>query len=285
MSSLEIKIIKRILNEFRMPEKELNLDLNTKLSSVEVSKALDDAIGNKHVNGKPYPAWLKSVKEDSIKKIKLTVASFKKFLKTEIADVSNNEDVLSIWRSFYLFTSASVAAIRDPSKYNAKKAVNFTKDGEAAADLPFKFNDDDIFLHLVDFTPTKQDYENASAILKYAASSKIKVYDEIHRGITVPKQVCASLAPGIQFQNWPISSWTLDRAIAVQFSRANYDYETEQRIILTVKGCEYGCAVGEATNFQNEEEVVMGKKLEIVEVIAPRPSVANVYLVECKVIK
>jgi hypothetical protein len=284
MSSLEIKIIKRLLNEFRMPEKELNLDLNTKLSPAVVSKALDDAIGNKHVNGKPYPAWLKSVKEDSIKKIKLTVASFKKFIKTEIADVSNHEDVLSIWRSFYLFTSASVAAIRDPSKYDAKKAINFTKDSAAVAVLPYELKDDDRFLHLVDFTPTKQDYENASAILKYAASSKIKVYDEIHRGITVPKQVRASLAPGIQFQNWPISSWTLDRKIAMIFSKTDYDYETENRIILTVKGCEYGCAVGDATNYQNEEEIVMGKKLEIVEVIAPRASVGNVYLVECKVI-
>jgi len=65
MRNLETKIIKRLLNEFRMPEKELGVK-PSKLSPAEVSAALDAAIGNKYVNGKSYPAWLRSIKEDSI---------------------------------------------------------------------------------------------------------------------------------------------------------------------------------------------------------------------------
>jgi len=285
MRNLEIKIIKRLLNEFRMPEKELDVELD-KLSPDEVSKALDDAIGNNHVNGKPYPSWLRSIKEDTIKKINLTTDPFKKFIETHVAHVSKHEDVLSIWRSFYLFTSASVSTIRDTSKYDATKSVNFRKDATASGNLPLDFIRDNDLLDLVNFAPSQADYKNASTILTYAASTKIKVYNELYRGITLSKQVCDSLAPGIQFQNWPISSWSMNGAIANQFANYDLDPNTQYKVILQIEQCEYGCEVGTATNYRSEEEVVMGKRLEItdVEQRGGRMGYQTLYRVTCKVI-
>jgi len=275
MRNLETKIIKRLLNEFRMPEKELDVKLN-KLSPAEVSKALDDAIGNKHVNGKSYPAWLRSIKEDSIKKINLTIEPFKKFIQTHINHVLKHEDVLSIWRSFYLFTSASVTATRDPSKYDPERAVNFRD--------AYAYGYDESHLSLLDFTPTQQDYKNASTILKYAASSKIRGYNDLYRGIALSNEVYASLEPGIQFQNWPISSWTISRSVANNFASQDFSPDDEKRVILYIEESEYGCEVGTATNYLAEHEVVMGKRLEIVEVERFRGLSLSFNLVTCKVI-
>jgi hypothetical protein len=282
MRNLETKIIKRLLNEFKMPEKELGVK-PSKLSPAEVSAALDAAIGNKHVNGKSYPAWLRSIKEDSIKKINLTIEPFKKFIQTHINHVLKHEDILSIWRSFYLFTSASVTATRDPSKYDPERAVNF-RDEYAHGNTSYDFVNDESHLSLVDFTPTQQDYKNASTILKYAASSKIRGYNSLYRGITLSNEVYASLEPGIQFQNWPISSWTTNRSVANNFASQDFSPYDEKMVILYIEESEYGCEVGTATNYFAEYEVVMGKRLEIVEVERFRGLSLSFNLVTCKVI-
>jgi hypothetical protein len=286
MRNLETKIIKRLLNEFRMPEKELDVKLN-KLSPAEVSKALDDAIGNKHVNGKPYPKWLMSIKENAIDKISLTDMPFETFLKSNFQKMSINQDLISIWRSFYLFTSASVATIRDPSKYNASVVFNFKKEYEH---IEAKENTKDFyFKKLIDFTPTQQDYENAKAILMYAASSNVSKGTTLYRGIALPDEVCTSLVKGIQFQNWPISSWTIEEYVAIEFAKNTSalssvsSKDRKQFVLITIYNCNYGCGVGTATRYISEKEVIMGKKLEIVSVNDLRRS-EGMYHVECKVI-
>jgi hypothetical protein len=119
--------------------------------------------------------------------------------------------------------------------------------------------------------------------LKYAASSKIRGYNNLYRGIALSNEVYASLEPGIQFQNWPISSWTTNRSVANNFASQDFSPYDEKRVILYIEESEYGCEVGTATNYFAEYEVVMGKRLEIVEVKSFR-GLSLFNLVTCKVI-
>ena len=78
--------------------------------------------------------------------------------------------------------------------------MNFRKDVTALGNLPLDFIRDNDLLDLVNFAPSQADYKNASTILTYAASTKIKVYNELYRGITLSKQVCDSLAQAFSFK-------------------------------------------------------------------------------------
>jgi hypothetical protein len=269
-ANLEIRILNRLINEFKFSER--NVDLSSSTSSV--ASAIYKELSTKRFNGKPIPAFLRSVNEALIKVKEPTEEMFDYFynkldsnkgdfydaISTYVNDDVNrwystgykkNEkldaNLASIFYSFLLFTSGSVSTIRKPSGYESWQSQAIKHNNS-----PYK-----------EIMPIREDYRNAKKILQFAAQTKNRMGPQnLYRGIGLTESVGMNLKAGIQFKNFPISSWTTDGQTAKKFAA---DSDQDCAIILKVKDCLYGSDVSAASNY-DESEVVMGKNLKITAV-------------------
>jgi hypothetical protein len=265
MHDLKTKILEleKFLKEFKDLEKSFSFD-DDNITSSSVADALDAALGGKHVNGRPYPSWLRSLSEnsdivsasmaDAIKNYYLTIKTLLPGKKNTALSGANldwikeNPDYTLIYNSIALFTGAHVASVRDPTKFDRLKATkNISK--------------------IADRLPTQNDYANAKSILTFLAQEKNFLgVEKLYRGISLHHSIIEKIKPGIEFQNWEISSWTVHKDIAYGFAYDEAQLGGGLRpVVLKIDRCEYGNSVSHASKFPGESEVVFGRRLKIKE--------------------
>jgi len=145
--------------------------------------------------------------------------------------------------SIRLFTGESVRTVRDPSEYNSEFARKIQKTNP-------------------EVIPTKRLYEKANKILTKLASVKNeKANFTIYRGISLDENVVKLLRPGMEFNNWSISSWSTSYQKAQAFGAPTK--EGHVRVILKIENPGYGCDIHHLSLFVSEEEFILGKKLII----------------------
>jgi hypothetical protein len=131
------KIIQAQLKEFRLPEKDLEINLTNKPSPQDVSKALDNALGRTHVSGRKFhPAFLSSLNESKqavdltddelLKKVhELSMMSRSDELDHRSFKFSDGSQIQSpgfeIIKSILLFTGGHVPSVRNPEAFNLDK--------------------------------------------------------------------------------------------------------------------------------------------------------------------
>jgi len=271
-TNIEIQVLKRLLREFRLPERGFEADTAlsnvTTMSASVIANALDRALFAKRFNGKPMPSFLRNASETLIKVKQPTDAMFDRYYsldENELYDIvaafvhsdenttfykknkNMDAEMASIFYSFLLFTSASVETIRVPSHFHTWD-VNKISHHES----PHR-----------EITPTREDYRNAKKILEFAAQTKNrKGPQNLYRGITLKTEISKNLKAGIEFNNYSISSWTTDMHVAHDFA---YSGKGDAPVMLKIPKCQWGSDVTNASNY-GEFEVIMGKKLRILAV-------------------
>ena len=274
------KIIRAQLKEFRLPEKDLEMNLTNKLSPQEVSKALDNALGRTHASGRKFhPAFLSSLNESKqaidltddelLQKVhELSMMSRSGELDYKFLQFSNGDEIqspdLEIVTSILAFTGGHVPSVRNPEVFDATKTSKIKR------------------TYVV---PNKSDYQIANIIMTRLASAKngITFNDKIYRGITLDQNVAKSLDPGIEFNNWPISSFTIDSQEARDFIKFK-DTRTDAGVLLSVEQPGFGCYIKHLSAYPSEDEYVLGKKLMIKSVRKPVPDAAiKMYFVDCAI--
>ena len=274
------KIIRAQLKEFRLPEKDLEMNLTNKLSPQEVSKALDNALGRTHASGRKFhPAFLSSLNE-SKQAIDLTddellnrVHHLSMLSRSDTIDHRKLEFLdggqiqspdLEIIKSILLFTGGNVPSVRNPEVFDPDKIKKITRSN---------------------LVPNKDDYVTANIIMTKLASanSKIPFNNKIYRGIVIDQNVAMSLDPGIEFNNWPISSFTTSTEVADRFVRI-VNPAQEAGVFLIIDEPNFGCNIRHLSAYTVEDEYVLGKKLIIKSVDKPLPwSKTKVYLANCRI--
>jgi len=275
------KIIRAQLKEFRLPEKDLGLNLANKLSPQEVSKALDNALGRTHASGRKFhSAFLGSLNESKKQVVDMTDEELLKSVH-ELSMLARSGELehrhlqlidgtligspgLEIIKSILLFTGGHVAAVRNPSNFDPDKNNAISR---------------------TNIVPDKDDYTVANIVMTKLASarSEIAFNSKIYRGIVIDQNVAMSLDPGIEFNNWPISSFTTSTDIADRFARIK-DYDTDAAVFLIIDEPNFGCNIRHLSAYTVEDEYVLGKKLIIKSVDKPLPwSKTKAYVVYCRI--
>jgi len=240
------------------------LTSNKTMSDIEVSQALDNALKGRHASGRPFLSQFRSSLHENVE-INFN-SDFGKILHEMNGHVSNSWnkefpylymyktgkislEEYSVIKSIMLFTKASVATIRDPEKFDSNKA---------------KATGSQVFLNKI--VPTKNDYEIANKIMtKLSVSKNYSEPDSIFRGIVVDKSIGDNLRPFIEFNNWPISSFTLDGAIAWNFITANI-FSDKIAVLIEINNPSHGSNISQFSYYRHESEVVLGKRLLIKDV-------------------
>lgn len=262
------KIVRSQLKEFRFPEKELSISTNT-----DIGKILDQALANKHASGRPFPSWLRnsinenleieSMSEEALLKIVSELNGMKNF--GTLFDIETlsyrrkklDSPYLEVLKSILLFTGGSVETVRSPSKYRSSIA----KETEAFGDYTMNYGD------VKNFIPTKSDYQIAKNVLsKLATAKNDKNNMPIYRGITIDSEKANLIKPGIKFNNWTLSSWTIDRSIAIDFTESG-NGNGDIKILIQIDNPQFGCYIGDLSAFTLEKEVIFGKKLKIIDMV------------------
>lgn len=276
------KIIRAQLKEFRLPEKELSISTNA-----DIGKILDQALANKHASGRPFPSWLRnsinenleieSMNEEALLKIVSELNKMKK--NSTLFDMETlsygikklDSPYLEVLKSILLFTGGNVETVRHPSKYRSSIA----KETETFGDYTMNYGD------VKNFIPTKSDYQIAKNVLsKLATAKNDKINMPIYRGIAIDSEKANLIKPGIKFNNWTLSSWTIDRSIAIDFAESDYD-DDNTKILIQINNPQFGCYIGNLSAFQQEKEVIFGKKLKIIDVVNEKE---NSMKLECEVV-
>ena len=264
------KIIRAQLNEFRFPEKKTPVSI-----SADIGTILDQALAGKHASGRPFPSWLtssinegfeedfsvvqsfESIGENNLhvyvnklrqaeKRFMLDIGSLSYWSKKEDKNIQFKTPYLELLRSILLFTGGSVATVRDPGKYDPSLSKKTDMLGRYA----------------LNFTPEKSHYEIAKNILtKLAKEKNADMNLPLYRGISLPEESVRLLKTGVQFNNWPISSWTSAERVAIKFSKS----KTGIPIVIKVLNPQHGCKLDVLSAYNEEEESILGKKLIITD--------------------
>jgi hypothetical protein len=262
------KIIQTQLKEFRLPEKELSMS-----SDNDLGVMLDKALGGKHASGRPFPSWLNLSINENKQIIDLSeddllnyVDQLMSLAKRDVIDVDSfsifydgekhnlESPYLEIIKSIVLFTGGNVASVRSPTKFRTQLADPLYSAG--------KYN--------IDYIPKKIDYQIAKNILlKLAAAKNDKINMPIYRGITLNFHTTNLFKPGIKFNNWPLSSWTTDKTVALEFAESGYGFSDDTKILIQIDRPRFGCYIADLSAYEAEKEVIFGKKLKIIEVVNP----------------
>jgi hypothetical protein len=292
------------LTEFA-PGKFSNISLDASesdksMSDIEVSKALDNALKGRHASGRPFSSQFRSslhenIEEDSIvdygkllykmnndlknkdifKKFDGAGPYYNQLFKVDYKKIDTlkksgqiNPNEMKILQSIMLFTGGNVTSVRDPKRFDPKLTAN------TEIEL---FNN----LHLV----TKETYETANKILSSLAISKNYFgFNKIFRGLNIEDDIASNLRPGIEFNNWPISSFTKVKDVALGFSIANN--ENQKQVLIVINNPSHGSDISKFSNYPNEQEVVLGKKILIKKIRSDQFENFDEYFleIECDVI-
>jgi hypothetical protein len=234
---------------------------NKTMSDIEVSKALDNALKGRHASGRPFSSQFRSsLHESASPNFDSDFGKILHEMNGRVPNSWNREfpylymykagqislEEYSIIKSIMLFTKASVATIRDPEKFDSNQA---------------KITGSQVFLNKI--VPTKNDYQIANKIMtKLSVSKNYSEPDSIFRGIVVDKSIGDNLRPFIEFNNWPISSFTLDVSITWNFITANLSSD-KIPVLIEINNPSHGSDISQFSYYRNESEVVLGKRLLI----------------------
>jgi hypothetical protein len=277
------------LTEFA-PGKFSNTSLDTPLSDKEmsddkISNALDAAMAGKHASGRPFSSGFKQIvseavgnenyaealeylnKHPTVKKRDIYPPYDFNELEKFVPNVGQiHKDLLT---SIMLFTGGNVASVRNPELFDRSKSK------------PLKFDD------RRDFVPQKSDYELANKIMKTLAISKNYYSNKpIYRGVTLEKEIAEAIDYGIEFNNWEISSFSLDREIAEGFFPAKRDIyiKNHVKVTLQILNPVFGSHIYNFSRYQGELEVVLGKKLKIKDFSQEGDKFDPHYVVDCIIV-
>ena len=167
-----------------------------------------------------------------------------------MADLSEIEQM--IITSIAIFTGGHVPSVRDVSKFN-----------KALADNP----DDLLPLRGGFRNPDLVDYKIAHHVMSLFASRPCKPI-EVYRGIGVDKNPAffAGLKPGIEFNNWPISSFATSESIAKRFAKnAALEKGDKDPMVITVPNMNRGTSISPYSLFSDEDEFISSVRLKILD--------------------
>jgi hypothetical protein len=269
------------LTEFA-PGKFGNVEIKKEImSDDEVSRALDNALKGRHASGRPFSSQFRSSLNESAEinfdsdfgkilyEIDSRVPRMRKYDFPYLhlyQDRKISIEEFSVIKSILLFTKASVATIRNPELFNSNQA---------------RITGRDVFKDAL--VPTKNDYQIANKILTNLAISKnYSNVETIFRGIVIDQSVADNLRPFIEFNNWPISSFTLDESIAWGFISSKF-LSDKTAVLIEINNPSHGSDITRFSFYQNENEVILGKKLLIKDVIKNNDSYKSIRI-ECDVI-
>jgi len=258
---------------------------NKVISHNEVSNALDAAMAGKHASGRPFSSRFKQIvseavgnenyaealeylnKHPAIRKQNVYPPYDFNELEKFVPNVGQiHKDLLT---SIMLFTGGNVASVRNPELFDQSKSK------------PLKFDVDK------NFVPQKSDYELANKVMKTLAISKNYYSNKpIYRGVTVKKEIAESFDYGIEFNNWEISSFSLNREIAEGFFPSQRDIYANNhvKVILQILNPSFGSHIYNFSKFYGELEVVLGKKLKIDDFSQEGSDLDPLYVVDCIIV-
>ena len=258
-----------------------SLDSGKEMSDDEVSQALDNALKGRHASGRPFSSQFRSSLNESASpnfdsdfgKILYEIDSRIPHMRQYdfpylqlYQDRKISIEEFSMIKSILLFTKASVETIRNPEIFDQSQA---------------RITGRNVFKNTL--VPTKNDYQIANKILTNLAISKnYSKAETIFRGIVINQSVANNLEPGIEFNNLPISSFTLSESIAWSYIDSNV-LSDKTAILIKINNPSHGSNITRFSFYQNEEEVVLGKKLLIKDVIKHNDSYKSIQI-ECDVI-
>jgi hypothetical protein len=169
-----------------------------------------------------------------------------------IEDWDNFSDVeKAIINSVAVFTGGHVASVRDVSKFD--KA------------LAYKPNEL-IPIHGEFRNPDLSDYKLAYHVMNLFASRPCDPI-EVYRGIGVERDPSffKGLKPGIQFNNWPISSFATKGSIARRFAKTAAFLDPEKKpLVITVQNMNMGSSISPYSLYTDEYEFVSSARLKII---------------------
>ena len=286
----------RQINEFSPGKFAFQASQDKKLSNEEISRALDRELANKHASGRKFhSAFIRSVNENEERarisagvydisandlaemirdlskrigraKIQVAVNKDSNFLeKYKLNSAELNDIENTVLMSVLLFTDGSVTALRDPDAFNPAKAEK---------------------IYGSEIKPQKVDYELANYVMTKIATAAMKPVN-IYRGISVEKNVADNLRPGIEFNNWDISSWTTSNAVALRFAYHTTISTRKKEMVplmLNILPSSYGCNISRISGYPSEEEVVMGKRILIKKVEKKTTDYGSHFSADCEVI-
>jgi len=305
------KLIREMLDNWE-PESSY-VETIDEMSPAEVASILKDAIGGHHASGRKYhSAFLKGGMNENIEDLptaeeieKFLIAYKDKFEATPVRDLFKYgsthlfDNQVSDWKmlphtaqqiiaSILLFTGAHVASVRDPNKYNPRRAhdPDFGKKYFLPADKPATSEKDKSGSGgtAIQKFPSFFNYKMANHVMKILGSRKSGNVYEAYRGIKVPNDLAflEGLKSGVEFECWPISSFSADYNTAHRFSaRDPVDDVGKCGIIIAIKKLSTGTYIDPYSYFPNEFEIVSSPKL-IIKKFVRAPNPGTPHFLECK---
>jgi len=280
------KLIREMLDNWE-PESSYVETIDA-MSPAEVASILKDAIGGRHASGRKYhSAFLKGGMNESAEdwptaeeienflrdyKDDFEVSPARNYWKYNTDDSENISYVAQqIIGSIFLFTGAHVPTVRDPNKYNPQKAHGYAgKKYFLPADKSIESEEDKNAKgqRAVQKIPSFFNYKMANHVMKILASRKSGNVYEAYRGIKVPNDPAflEGLKPGVEFECWPISSFTVRYDTANRFSAIDPGQANDVGkcgIVIAIKKLSTGTYIDPYSYYPDEFEIVSSPKLVI----------------------
>ena len=277
------KLIKEMLDNWEV-ESSYVQSIET-ISPQEIISMLDAAIKGRHASGRKFhSAFLKGGMNENFESwpsqeeienfFQIYEDKFKVRSARDTYDHFGISNDIKGWRdlphtaqqilgSIFLFTGAHVPSVRDPDKYDPKKAEHggsyYLPSFGGPSSSPgitggFK-------------KPSFLNYKMANHVMTILANRNAKTPVKVYRGIKVPSdpEYLEGLKPGIEFNNWPISSFTTSLDVANRF--AEPEGYTKAGVVIVVDKISKGTDLQNYSYFSNEWEFVTSSKLRIKEFI------------------
>jgi len=184
-----------------------------------------------------------------------------------MADLSEIEQM--IITSIAIFTGGHVPSVRDVSKFD-KALANNPNDL-----LPLRggFRNPDLV-----------DYKIAHHVMSILSNRRCRPF-EVYRGIGVDKNPAffAGLKPGIEFNNWPISSFATSESIAKRFAKnAALEKGDKDPMVITVPNMNRGTSISPYSLFSDEDEFISSVRLKILDYQTFQSQIFNWHYLTCE---
>jgi hypothetical protein len=183
-----------------------------------------------------------------------------------MADLDEIEQM--ILSSIAIFTGGHVPSVRDVSKFN-----------KALADNP----KDLLPLRKGYRNPDLIDYKIANHVMSILSNRRCKSF-EAYRGIGVEKNQAFfdGLKPGVEFNNWPISSFTVAESVAKGFAKAAAAGTDKEPMLIIVENMNRGTSITPYSLFNHEDEFVSSVRLKILDYEMIKYNTRNWHYLNCE---